>query len=778
MPEIMENFTPNTKCTDSLVKRASDFMTLVQNLPVAIYRCTPVPDCQLVFINEGIKEISGYPSSHFDEQSQNSFCSIVHPNDVEIMKNTVRNRAVQGKIFDIEYRIVHADGSIRWVHQKGQPVIDSTGQDTFFIGAIFDITQNKRALETFRLNEARLSTLLDLSQMTGAPLNEITSFTLEEAIRLTRSKVGYLAFANEDETMLRMYSWSVDAIKGCAIKHKQTTYHIDKMGLWGEAMRQRKPIITNDYTAPHPLKRGQPQGHVKISRHMNVPVLDQGKIVIIAGVGNKEAPYDESDVRQLILLMEGMWHIIRRKQIEEELRESEEKYRSVFENSGSPSVIVDEDLTISMANLKFEQLIGYSRLEIENTMKFSDFIADEDLDKMKRYHAELKNNDEQARTEYECKIVDHDGSKKNIAIKLGILPHMNRFIASFFDITESKKAEAILKEKESLLRRENSLLKSSMQKRYGFGNIVGKSEAMQAVYNAIVEAANSDANVIIYGESGTGKELVSRAIHEMSTRRAQKFVAVNCGAIPEHLLESEFFGHKKGAFTGAHADKKGFMDIADNGILFLDEIGEINLHMQVKLLRAIEGNGYTPVGGSRIIKPNVRIIAATSRDLAEQVKNGMMRKDFFYRVHVIPIHLPPLRNRKDDIPLLIQHFLKEFNFDKESRSVLTPQVMKALQDYDWPGNIRELQNVLQRLMTIRRLDFNLLLDDLKPEVEELSQENSFSQTNGLKSLMENYEKRLILAALEKNKWRRLKCASELNINRKTLFKKMKQHGIN
>lgn len=750
-------------------------MVLVQDLPVAIYRCRLDPEFQITFINDGIQEISGYPSWHFAENNRQSYCNIIHPDDFRGMKQTIHDRTLQGKSFDIQYRIVHANGSICWVQQKGQPVNESAGQETLIIGAIFDVTQNKRDLDTIKLNEARLSVLLDLSQMTEAPLNEITSFALEEAIRLTESKVGYLAFANEDETALRMYSWSVDAIKGCSIKHKQTTYNVDQMGLWGEAMRQRKPVITNDYTASNPLKKGQPDGHVKILRHMNVPVLDHGKIVIIAGVGNKESLYDESDVRQLILLMEGMWHILRRKQIGEELRESEEKYRSVFENSGSPSVIVEEDLTISMANMKFEQLVGYSRKEIENKMRFSDFIAEEDRDRMKAYHADLKANDGQVRTEYECKIVDRYAASKNIAIKLGILPYMNRCIASFFDITQSKKAEAILRDKEATLRRENSLLKSSIQKRYGFGNIIGKSQAMQAVYNLIVEAANSDANVIVYGESGTGKELVSRAIHQMSTRKRQKFVSVNCGAIPHHLLESEFFGHKKGAFTGAHADKKGFMDFADKGILFLDEIGEIDWHMQVKLLRAIEGNGYTPVGGTSIIRPDVRIIAATSRDLAKHVKNGKMREDFFYRIHIIPINLPPLRNRKDDIPLLIQHFFTKYNYDEEKSSILTPQIMKALQDYDWPGNIRELQNVLQRLMTIKRLDLDLMQG--KTHSEEFPVENLSLSSHGLKSLMESYEKRLILGVLDKNKWRRQQSAAELNINRKTLFKKMKQHGL-
>jgi len=753
-------------------------MALVQDLPVAIYRCNPDPEFEIIFINDGIEDISGYPSSYFEQNNRQFYYKIIHPDDLKLVKQTLQDLVLQGKPFDIQYRILRASGSVCWVNQKGQPAAENAGQKKYIIGAIFDITENKRALETLRLNEARLSVLLDLSQMTDAPLNEITSFALEEAIRLTQSKVGYLAFANEDETSLRMYSWSADAIKGCDIKHKQTTYSVNKMGLWGEAMRQRKPVITNDYNAPNPLKKGQPKGHVAISRHMNVPVLDQGKIVIIAGVGNKESPYDDSDVRQLILLMEGMWHILRRKQIAEELKESEEKYRSVFENSGSPSVIVDEDFTISMANAKFEQLIGYSREEIENKMKFSDFIADEDLDKVKSYHAELKKNDDQVQTTYECKIVDRYATNKNIAIKLGILPDMNRCIASFFDITQSKRAEAILRDKEATLRRENILLKSSVQKRYGFGKIVGKSQAMQAVYNLIVEAANSDANVIVYGESGTGKELVSRAIHEMSTRRKENFVSVNCGAIPYHLLESEFFGYKKGAFTGAHADKKGFMDLADNGILFLDEIGEIDLHMQIKLLRAIEGNGFTPVGGSTIIKPNVRIISATSRNLAEQVKEGKMREDFFYRIHIIPINLPPLRNRKDDIPLLIQHFLKIFKYDDRKTSALTPQVMKALQEYDWPGNIRELQNALQRLMTIKHLDLDVILDNFIVETDEqFPLPKNSSSGKGLKSLIRVYEKQLILTALKKNRWHRLKSASDLNINRKTLFKKMKQHGI-
>ena len=215
-----------------------------------------------------------------------------------------------------------------------------------------------------------------------------------------------------------------------------------------------------------------------------------------------------------------------------------------------------------------------------------------------------------------------------------------------FDVPKCQFAEETLSESEGKPR-----LRSSQHNRDRFGNIIGKSPAIQRVYELILNAAATDANVILYGESGTGKELVAHAIHEMSSRKSGSFVPVNCGAIPETLMESEFFGHRKGAFTGAIIDKHGFLDLADGGTLFLDELGEIGQSMQVKLLRAIDGGGFTPIGGSQVKTPDLRIIAATNRDVAEQVRKGVIREDFFYRIHVIPIQLPALRERKEDIPL-------------------------------------------------------------------------------------------------------------------------------
>ena len=345
------------------------------------------------------------------------------------------------------------------------------------------------------------------------------------------------------------------------------------------------------------------------------------------------------------------------------------------------------------------------------------------------------------------------------------------------DITDRKQAEEEMREKEGLLLEENHRLRANMKDRYRFGNIVGKSPAMQEVYDLVLKAAGTGANAIVTGESGTGKELVARAIHDMSPRRDMPFVPVNCGAIPEHLLESEFFGYKKGAFTGAVSDKNGFLDTADGGTLFLDEVGEIGLGMQVKLLRAVEGGGFTPVGGQRPKKPNVRIIAATNRDLEELVETGAMREDFYYRIHVIPIQLPPLRQRKEDLPLLIEHFLEKLEKDQTVPSV-TGKILEKFYRYHWPGNVRELENVLSRYATLKRVDFNER--PARPTALRTPVFNaSFSHESAgdLKQAVEAFEKAMIQRTLDDNRWQKAKTATLLGIHRKTLFTKMKQYDL-
>lgn len=352
-------------------------------------------------------------------------------------------------------------------------------------------------------------------------------------------------------------------------------------------------------------------------------------------------------------------------------------------------------------------------------------------------------------------------------------------LAMITDIHERKIAELNLRESTELLRKENILLKSNIKQRHKFGNIVGKSAPMQAVYDQILNAAASDATIIIYGEPGTGKELVARAVHDISERHRNRFVPVHCGAIPETLIESEFFGHKKGAFSGAVAEKTGYIDFADGGTLFLDEIGEISKPMQTKLLRVIEGSGYSRVGDTRTRFSNFRIISATNRNLMDLIEKKRMREDFFYRIHIFPIHLPPLRERKEDLPLLIDHFLSVHG-GKKNIPPLTEDKIRLLSDYEWPGNVRELQNVIIRYCATKRIDLSHS-GTAAPSLSSIGRYHRPYEPglggSTLQSQINGVEKQIIRTALAQHNWHRGKTAQTLGIDRKSLFNKIKKHGL-
>jgi PAS domain S-box-containing protein len=332
------------------------------------------------------------------------------------------------------------------------------------------------------------------------------------------------------------------------------------------------------------------------------------------------------------------------------------------------------------------------------------------------------------------------------------------------------------KELEIKLHNENLRLKASMQDRYHFGDIIGKSAAMQQVYEFMQKAAASSANVIVYGESGTGKELVARMIHKLSQRGEKAFVPVNCGAIPETLLESEFFGYKKGAFTGATTDRKGYLAAADGGTLFLDELGDLPQNFQVKLLRVVEGQGYTRLGDIEVCRPDLRIVAATHKNMLELLGQNQVREDFFYRIHILPVSLPPLRERKGDIPLLIDHFLEKYN--PEGKSVwMADELSTALKGYDWPGNVRELQNTIQRYVTLGNIELACGTSPRPMLIPGSHQIVCNLETDGLRPAVETYEKELIVTALESNRWSRDKTAKMLNITPRTLYRKMKRYEI-
>lgn len=342
-----------------------------------------------------------------------------------------------------------------------------------------------------------------------------------------------------------------------------------------------------------------------------------------------------------------------------------------------------------------------------------------------------------------------------------------------------KKAE----ERESL-KRENLWLKErirKIQENYHFGNMVAKSNAMLNVFKLAEKVAQYNTTVLIYGDSGTGKELIARGIHFAGQRAKKSLVPVNCGGIPENLLESELFGYKKGAFTGADRDKKGLFEEADGGTILLDEIGELPLSLQVKLLRVLQENEIRAVGDSKTKKIDVRVIAATSKNLKDEVSKGAFREDLFFRLNVLPIMLPPLRERPEDIPLLSQHFIDRFNIslNKEIKGI-TPAAISLLLKHNWPGNVRELENVIERGVVLA--EDSILLPENFPS--ELGEESKMGKMDdwfdgySLKAANKILEKKLITKALKTTNGNRTQAARILEISHPTLLSKIKAYDIN
>ncbi len=331
--------------------------------------------------------------------------------------------------------------------------------------------------------------------------------------------------------------------------------------------------------------------------------------------------------------------------------------------------------------------------------------------------------------------------------------------------------------------RENRRLKSDMAHRYGFGNLIGKSKAMRQVFEMIEKVAPTAATVLIEGESGTGKELVAKSIHYGSPRREDPFIAVNCSALAESLLESELFGHERGAFTGAVSMKKGRFELADKGTLFLDEIGELSGNLQVKLLRVLQEKCFERVGGTRPIPVDIRLIVATNKHLKEEVAEGRFREDLFFRLNVIGIAIPPLRERREDIPLLVDHFIKKYAGERKAGAPIEgiePEVGRLFYDYDWPGNVRELENVIERAMIL--CPSCVIRDsDLPVEFKNGAHPTDFIDAIPLEARLEEtldlLERKMIQRALSHCDNVQTNAADLLGIGKSVMSKKIKKHGL-
>ncbi len=582
--------------------------------------------------------------------------------------------------------------------------------------------------------------------------------------------------------------------RGCAetgntILRPPVLYTDEKLanGIVEDVIKNHKVIILDEAFKDTTFKNDPYIQSKKTRSILCVPILHKNRMIGIFYLENslKAGIFTSLRLEMLKIISSQIAISIDNAKLFNKVKQAEKRYRNIFENAVEGIFQVSNEGTIISINPSFARTLGYESREdlIRNVKTVQKDLYVDPVQRLK-FSQQLEKNG--IVNGFETEFYRKDRSRIWISMHArpvynpdGKLEYVEGIIT---DISEQRRTRERLLESEKTLRHENILLRSNIKDRYKFNNIIGKSPAMQSIYELILNASTTDANVVIYGESGTGKELVARAIHDNSRRSEANFIAVNCGAIPQNLFESEFFGYKKGAFTGAISDRGGFLLQADSGTLFLDEIGELDLNGQIKLLRALEGGGYIPLGGSKTEQPDVRIIAATNRNLQEQVKQGKMREDFFYRIHIIPMSLPPLRERKEDIPLLIEHFLKKIGHsENDSPTSLPLKTQNELYSYHWPGNIRELQNTIHRYVTLRKLDF---METPIPAARYTDEQpdnlpGAIIDVEGLdyKTSLEQFERKLFLQTLEKHQWHRERAAVSLGLPRRTFFRKLAKVGL-
>jgi PAS domain S-box-containing protein len=439
-----------------------------------------------------------------------------------------------------------------------------------------------------------------------------------------------------------------------------------------------------------------------------------------------------------------------------ELIDQKNKLDAIFNSNIEGTFTIDNEWNVTSFNRSAEKITGFKKSEAIGKKCWEIFRSSLCRNGCHMEQTMLKGK---ASIGNELEIITRKGLRVPIKVNSGILLNNKNekigAVETFIDISEIKN------------------LFDHLKTQYKFSNIVGSNKEMDKVFTLLESVADTDSSVLITGESGTGKELVARAIHLNSLRNKGPFIALNCSAFAETLIESELFGHEKGAFTGAINSKIGRFELAHNGTLFLDEIGDISLHIQTKLLRVLESRQFERVGGNKSINIDVRIIAATNKDLLNEIKEGRFREDFYYRINVINIHLPPLRERMDDFPLLVNHFIKKYN-ERFSRNIscFSPEAYNFLQDYSWPGNIRELENVIEHCFILCRGDI-IQVEHLPDRIKNKFS-NEILKTN---NVIQNAERNIIIEILEKHKGNKTKTAKEMNINPSTLWRKMKKLNI-
>jgi PAS domain S-box-containing protein len=726
--------------------------------------------------SDGVEKMFGLETGSF-QGTFDAYRALIYPDDLPVLDDSVKRAFEQDIPYTFEHRLTWPDGEIRWLLGQGQVFRDSDGRPVSMRGTVLDITDRKRAEEAIRDRLKFEGLISDLSAgFVKAAAHELEAKIVEgleligRFLGVDRVSIGETS-EDKKETSIR-YSYV-----GPGIRPLPPTVTGILFPWYTRMLNAKKAVVVSKLLEDLP-----PEAEVErqfalregIKSTLIVPLEIGGSV--IGGMGftafHSERSWPDDLVQRLRFVGEIFANALNRKQAEETLKESEERYRNLFENAHDMIQSVSSDGRFLYVNQAWNQTMGYTNEDLRTLTIFNILHPSCKADCMEAFRkvmsGEAQNNVQVTFIAKDGRPIEAEGNVSCRFLKDGVVASQG----IFRDITERKRAE--VEKLKNQIEAEKTYLQDEIKVEHNFEEIIGRSPNFVKILHEVEQVASTDSTVLILGETGTGKELVARAIHNISPRHDRALVKVNCASLPETLIESELFGHEKGAFTGALSRNMGRFELADGGTIFLDEIGDLPLGLQVKLLRVLQEGEFERLGSSKAHQVNVRVIAATNRDLAAAIDNGTFRKDLYFRLNVFPIKVPPLRDRKEDIPVLVRHFVSKYaakagkKIDKISKGS-----MDKLSTYHWPGNIRELENIIERAIIISpgpTLDIGEQLE-LRP-TEPSPQQNA-------RTLKEN-EQMMIREALEESNWvieGKQGAAVRLDIPSSTLRDRIQKYGI-
>jgi len=725
----LEGSETSRQQTATLQESDERFRRIVDSIPGLV--CTLSAEGEVQLLNRQVLEYFGKTT---EDLKNWAWSDAVHPDDLPRVIDAWRHAVETGRPYDLELRQRRADGVYRWFQSRALPTQDPEGRITGWYMLLTDIDDRKLAAEALLSNEQSLRLIVD-----SIPGFVSTANSAGEVELVNRQVLEYFG-----KTIEEMKNWATsDAV------------HPDDLPQMIEAYR-------------HSMETGQPLDVEHRGRRADGVYLWH----LLRSRPQRDA--EGRIVRWYTLVTD----IDERKRAEgelerafDEIAKSEVELRTMMDAIPQLIIGIKADGKFLSANQAVLEYTGLTKEEVRSE-SFRDVFHPEDSERLRdeREAAILRG----VPFEYERRVRRRDGHYRWFLIQYNPLLDEHgkviRWYATGTDIEDRKQVE-------ERTRQENFALREQIDQGFMFEEIVGSSPALKTVLSSIVKVAPTDSTVLITGETGTGKELMARAIHKRSQRAGHAFISVNCASIPPSLIASELFGHEKGAFTGAVQRRQGRFELAHTGTIFLDEIGELPAETQIALLRVIQERQFERVGGSRVIPTDVRIIAATNRDLPAAIASGTFRSDLFYRLNVFPIDAPPLRQRKDDIPMLVEYFVKRYA-DKARKQIskIDKNTLKLCQTYHWPGNIRELQNIVERSVILCNGDtFRVEPAWLSSQADARSPESG-----ALTKILDSHEKEMIEAALAEAKGKVAGpdgAASKLGIPRSTLDARIKQLNI-